>query len=341
MADTKDPYAVLGVPKTASAAELKKAFRDLAKKYHPDRNRDDKTLEAKFKQINSAYEILGDETKRARYDRGEIDANGQERGFGGAGGPGSGGFAGSESTFRDFGFDFGAGGRRSSSSSGGGGFGFNPEDIFSELFGGGRNRQSGHAGGGQGGARSRARASGAGAEQALKGEDIRYELSVTLQEAVRGGKRRIQLATGKTIDVTIPPGTQTGDTLRLKGQGVPSHSRGPTGDALVTLTVEPHAYFTQRGLDLMLDVPISLSEAVMGAEIKVPTLDGQVSVKVPKNANSGTQLRLKGKGATNRTGASGDQYLTLKIMLPEKENEELSKFVEKWGAKNSYNPRKF
>lgn len=314
--DLKDPYAVLGVPKTATADVLKKAFRDLAKKYHPDRNKDDKTSELKFKEINSAYDILGDEKKRARYDRGEIDAAGNERGFAG------GGYGGQTGDF-----DFGT---RRANSGGGGGFNFNAEDIFSELFGGGRRQQQ-----------SRQSSGRSTFNEAIKGEDLKYDLSVTFLEAVRGGKRRITLSNGRTVDIAIPAGTKDGDTLRLKGFGGASRGGGAAGDAHISLKVEPHSYFTLKGLDIHVDVPISLPEALLGGEITAPTLDGPVSVKVPKGANSGTQLRLKGKGVTPKNGTSGNQILTLKIMLPEKEDADLAKFVEKWAGKHSYNPRKF
>ncbi len=329
MATSKDPYAVLGVPKSADAATLKKAFRDLAKQHHPDKNKGNKTAEAKFKEINTAYDLLSDPTKRARFDRGELDAAGNERGYSG-GGQRSG--AGGASGFSGFDFNQGGAGRTSSA---GGSFGFDAEDLFSELFGRARGKSQQSAGGQQ----QRTR----GFEQAIPGEDVRYELAITLAEAVRGGKRRITLATGKTIDVTIPPGTADGDTLRLKGQGSASRAGGPAGAALVELKIEPHGHFTFKAPNLYVDVPISLQEAVLGGEIKVPTLDGPVTVKVPKGSNSGTQLRLKGKGALARTEKEqpGDQYLTLKVMLPEKPDAELTKLVEAWGETHKYNPRKF
>lgn len=316
----KDPYSVLGVTKSADEAALKKAFRDLAKKYHPDRNKDDKAAEARFKEINAAYDLLGDPKKRARFDRGEIDAAGNEQGFASAG---------SGSGFGNY--DFTGRGRGETSSSNFGGFNFNADDIFSELFGGAQKKQQSHRG-----------PRGGGFNQAIKGDDVKYDLSVTFYEAVRGGTRRITLANNKTIDITIPVGTKDGDTLRLKGLGMLSRGGGSPGDAHITLKVEAHSSFTLKGLDVLLEVPISLPEAVLGGEINVPTLDGQVTVKVPKGANSGTQLRLKGKGSVNKkTGTQGDQYLTLKIVLPEKEDAELSKFVEKWAGKHSYNPRRF
>ena len=329
MAISKDPYAVLGVPKSADAAALKKAFRDLAKQHHPDKNKGNKTAEAKFKEINTAYDLLSDPTKRARYDRGELDASGAERGFSGGGQR-----SGASSGFSGFDFNQGSAGRTSSA---GGSFGFDAEDLFSELFG--RARGKTQPGNQQGGQQQRTR----GFEQAIPGEDVRYELAITLAEAVRGGKRRITLATGKTIDVTIPPGTADGDTLRLKGQGSASRAGGPAGAALVELKIEPHGHFTFKAPNLYVDVPISLQEAVLGGEIKVPTLDGPVTVKVPKGSNSGTQLRLKGKGALARTAQEqpGDQYLTLKVVLPEKPDAELTKLVETWGETHKYNPRKF
>ena len=319
MPSPRDPYAVLGVPKTADAAALKKAFRDLAKKYHPDKTKGDKAAEVKFKEINSAYDLLGDPAKRAKFDRGELDAAGNERAYTNAGPR-----AGATGGFNPRDFNFGGGAQ-----SAGGSFNFDDAgDIFSEFFGGGSKRTRG---------------AGAGFQQAIAGEDVRYELAVTLAEAVRGGKRRIQLATGKTIDVAIPPGTNDGDTLRLKGQGAPSRGGGPNGAALVELKIEPHPHFTLKGRDILLDVPITLQEAVLGGEIRVPTLDGNVTVKVPPGSNTGATLRLKGKGAlpARSGGEAGDQYLTLKVTLPEKQDAALVELVESWAAKHSYNPRKF
>ena len=324
MANPRDPYTVLGVPKTADAAALKKAFRDLAKKYHPDKTKGDKAAEVKFKEINGAYDLLGDPTKRAKYDRGELDGAGNERGFAGGGGARPGGAGGFNP--RDYNFTSG-------SQSAGGGFD-DAGDIFSEFFGGGNKR--GRASAGFGG--------GAGFQQALAGEDVRYELAITLAEAVRGGKRRIQLATGKTIDVAIPPGTNDGDTLRLKGQGAPSRGGGPNGAALVELKIEPHAYFTLKGRDIM----ARRADHTAGSRARRRNPRADAGRQRDGQGAQGQQhgaptLRLKGKGAlpVRAGGESGDQYLTLKIVLPEKQDAALAELVEDWASKHSYNPRKF
>ena len=322
---TRDPYTVLGVPKSASAEEVKRAFRELAKKYHPDKTKGDKAAEVKFKEINTAYDILGDAAKRRRFDRGEIDASGNERAYtstGGTDGPWGGGktsgFAGG-TTFRDF--NFGDGGQRNT------GGGFSAEDIFADLFGG-KNKNKSRDG------------SRGPFERGLKGDDLPYDLAITLFEAVRGGKRRIKLPNDRTIDVTIPAGTNDGQTLRLKGLGEAGRGGAPNGDALVTLKVEKHPFFVMKGLNIHVEVPVTLYEAVLGGDIKVPTLDGPVNVKVPAGSNSGTQLRLKGKGVTAAKKEAGDQYCTLKVVLPEKADDDLANLVEKWAKKHQYDVRK-
>lgn len=310
----KDPYQTLGVNRSATAEEIKRAFREAAKKYHPDKTKGDKTAELKFKEINSAYDILGDTDKRKKFDRGEIDGAGNPTGYG-AGFAGAGAGAGS------------AGGRTRSGSATNEDFGFggfSAEDLFADLFGGSRRGKA---------------AGGGGFEQHLKGEDIKYDLNITLFEAVRGAKRRVTLANGKTFDVTVPAATTDGQTLRLKGLGEAGRG-GPAGDALITMRVEPNPLFTMKGLNLYTEVVIGLHEAVLGAEIPVPTLDGIANVKVPKGSNTGTQLRLKGKGAANKQGQIGDQYVTLRVMLPEKHDDDLVALVEKWAKKHAYNPRK-
>lgn len=314
---TKDPYQALGVSKTATAEEIKHAFREAAKKYHPDKTKGDKTAELKFKEINGAYDILGDADKRKKFDRGEIDGAGNPTGYGagfaGAGaGRNAGGTGRARSNGADENFNFG---------------GFSAEDLFADLFGGGNRRAGG------------AKAGSSGFERQLKGEDIKYDLNITLFEAVRGAKRRVTLATGKTFDVTVPPATIDGQTLRLKGLGEAGRG-GTAGDALITMRVEPNPTFTLKGLHLYTEVAIGLHEAVLGAEIPVPTLDGVANVKVPKGANNGTQLRLKGKGAVNKQGQAGDQYVTLRVVLPEKQDDDLVALIEKWAKKHAYNPRK-
>jgi DnaJ-class molecular chaperone len=304
-----DPYQTLGVSKSASADEIKSAYRKLAKKLHPDVNPGRKDIEQKFKEVTAAYDLLSDVQKRARYDRGEIDAMGNERGFAGAGGGPFGGGGGG--TWRSY-TRTGAGGDPFAQ------FGdMGMEDILSEFMG----AQRGRRGGGP-----------------IRGADVTYSLAIPFTEAALSGKRRVTLVSGKTIDVTIPPGSNEGDKLRLRGQG--EAGPGGTGDAIIEIHVEPHPFFTRKDNDLYIDVPVSLPEAVLGASIKVPTLDGQVTVKVPKGANTGTTLRLRGKGIPTAKGAAGDLFARLKVMLPEPVPADLTEFMEKWAKKNVYDPRK-
>jgi DnaJ-class molecular chaperone len=308
----RDPYQILGVERSASAAEIKSAYRKLAKKLHPDVNQGKKDIEQKFKEVTAAYDLLSDAEKRARFDRGEVDAQGNERGFGGGGG--SGGYGGGNNW------------RSRARSTSGAGAGADPfggfdsvDDIFAEFMGGRRGRAN---------------------PGPQKGADVTYALSVPFTEACLGGKRRVTLASGKTIDVTIPAGTNEGDKLRLRSQGEPGTSGAGPGDAIIEIHVEPHAFFTRKDKDIYLDAPISLPEAVLGASVKVPTLDGHVSVKVAKGANSGTTLRLKGKGVPSSSGGAGDMFVKLAIMLPDAPEDDLAEAVEKWAKKNPYDPRK-
>lgn len=308
----RDPYQILGVSKSATAEEIKSAYRKLAKKLHPDVNPGKKDIEQKFKDVTAAYDLLSDADKRKRFDRGEIDAQGQERGF--AGDP------------------FGGGGgswRRSASSSGGGDpfaqfGGGSVEDILAEFMSGARGKRGG-GGEGFGGGMGR-------------GQDVTYTLHVAFVDAALGSKQRITLSGGKPLDVTVPPGTEDGHKLRLRGQGQPG-TTGP-GDAIIEIRVDPHAYFTRKGNDIHLDVPVSVQEALLGASINVPTLDGSVSVKVPKGANTGTTLRLKGKGIPHGKDQHGDMFARLKVVLPEPPSADLTELVEKWAKKNAYDPRK-
>ncbi|HEU0117042.1 MAG TPA: J domain-containing protein [Alphaproteobacteria bacterium] len=309
----RDPYLTLGVSKSATAEEIKSAYRKLAKKLHPDVNPGKKDIEQKFKDVTAAYDLLSDKDKRAKFDRGEVDEQGNDRGFGGFGG-GFGGdnpFSGAN-TWRSRARK-GAGGGGDPFS---GGFGGSMEDILNEFMGGGRG----------------------GAKEPLRGNDVTYSLAVPFLEAALGGKRRVTLQSGKTIDVTIPPGTTEGNKLRLRGLGQPSS--GGAGDAIVEMHVEPHAYFTRNGNDISLEAPISLPEAVLGGSIKVPTLEGHVSVKVPKGANSGTSLRLKGKGVPHGKDLRGDMFVKLRIVMPDTVPDDLTDYIEKWAKKNSYDPRK-
>ena len=307
-----DPYQILGVAKSVGADELKAAYRKLAKKLHPDLNPGKKEIEQKFKEVTAAYDLLSDPTKRAKYDRGEIDEMGNDRGFARGGGDpfaGAGGF------------------RRNSSSSannarGGDPFGSFSEDLFADLFGGGRRRGAG--------GQDRPRA---------KGADITYALTVGFVDACVGTKQRVTLSSGKAVEVNIPPGTEDGAKLRLKGQGQAANL-GDSGDAIVAISVVPHPYFTRKERDIYLDVPVSMPEVVLGANIRVPTLDGPVSVRVPRGANSGTLLRLKGKGIPAHGGKpEGDFFVRLRVMLPDVHDTSLTDFVEKWAKKHDYNPR--
>lgn len=288
----KDPYSVLGVPRSASQADIKSAYRKLAKELHPDRNPNNPRVAERFKEVNAAYAILGDEKQRARFDAGEIDANGAERGpFGGfRQHPGGGG------TTEGFSFNFG-----------GGGMGL--DDILADFFG--RTGRGGMGGGaaGMGGA-GRTRTAGA------RGQNRRLKIEVTFEEAARGGTRRVTMPDGKTLDVRIPPGIEDGQQIRLKGQGDVGLFGGEPGDALIEVTVAPHPWFTRKGSDVHLDLPISLKEAALGDRVTVPTLDGPVAVKVPKGSSSGTILRLRGKGITKKNGEAGDQLVRLMVMLP-------------------------
>jgi DnaJ-class molecular chaperone len=316
----RDPYQVLGVAKGASQADVKKAFRKLAKQHHPDRNPNDPRAKEKFAELNAAYEIVGDEKKRAQFDRGEIDAEGKPRhpgfeGFG-AGHDGYGGFR-----------RGGPGGEHFEFNVGGGGAGFEAADIFADLFGGGR--------GGR-------RAGFGGARQAppQPGADVALEAAVPLETAIRGGKARVLMPNGRTLEVNVPAGIEEGKQIRLRGQGQPGPGGGPAGDALVTVRFEKHALFRIDGRDLRLDLPIALYEAVLGAKVEAPTLSGKVELTLPPHTNSGRTLRLRGKGLPAAGGKpAGDLLVTLRIVLPEGAGEELEELAKKMRADKPYNPR--
>lgn len=319
----RDPYDVLGLSKGASAAEIKNAYRKIAKRLHPDANKHDPRAASRFAELNSAYEILGEEKKRKAFDRGEIDAEGKPRfrgfeGFG-AGGPG-GGFG--RSGFESFTWG-GDGGRRGS-----GGFaGF--DDILKEAFGG-------MAAGA--GARSRG---GFGFEPGDSGadtttSDLRASLSVSLDEAAHGVKKRVLLPTGKEVEVKIPAGLSDGQQIRLKGQG--SAGYGRAGDLLITVSIEPHPLFVRAGADLRLELPIALHEAVLGAKVRVPTLEGTVELAIPAGTSSGRTFRLKSRGFPARDG-KGDLLATVRIVLPERGDAELEELMRKWRDRKPYDPR--
>ncbi|AOW47373.1 DnaJ C-terminal domain-containing protein [Acetobacter ascendens] len=296
----RDPYDVLGISKNASQDDIRKAYRKLAKKYHPDLNPDDKKAEEEFKAVNQANDLLSDSEKRARFDRGEIDAAGQERhpGFGGGGGG-----------FNDFGG--GAGGFRYSGGPGGAS-GFTEEDL-SDLFGG-------MFGGG-----ARARRSGP-----RKGADRSYTLKVSFLDAVNGGKSRITLPEGSTLNVTIPPGIEDGKVLRLRGKGAPGVQGGPDGDALITVTVMPDPTYTREGNDLRENLDVDLKTAALGGAIMVPTPTGTVKMNVPAGSDTGSVLRLRGKGVqAHGSRPAGNLYVTLQVKIG-KPDAALQEFLKNW-----------
>ncbi|MCB1488987.1 MAG: J domain-containing protein [Bauldia sp.] len=315
----RDPYTVLGVSKTASESEIKSAFRKLAKKYHPDSNKDEPKAKERFNEANTAYEIVGDKEKRAKFDRGEIDAEGKPRfqGFEGFGFPGGGAGGGQAHP----GGGMGGGARTFRWSTGGSeGDPFAADDVLNEIFGGfgkGRARSAGGAGAGP-------------RPQPVKGEDVAANVAVTLEQLVKGEKARVDLPGGRTVDVAIPPGTASGKVIRLKGQGRPGVLGGPAGDARITVEFVPHPHFQVEGSTLKREVNIPLEDAVLGGKVRVPTLDGEVSLSVPANSGTGKAFRLKGKGLPKAGGGRGDMLVTLRIMLPEGGDPELTALMKKW-----------
>ncbi len=312
-----DPYQTLGVARTADEAAIKKAYRKLAKELHPDRNTDNPKAADRFSAVTNAYDLLSDKDKRARFDRGEIDGDGNPKApFGYGGGPQSAGnpFAGRSGGFRPGGGPGGAAGFDQ-----GGDF----SSIFDDLFNGGG------GGGGFGGRR--------GAPPQQKGSDVAYRLAVSFEDAAALRPQRVSLGNGKTIELKLPAGVETGTQRRLGGQGEPGPA-GP-GDAIVTIEVQPHRFFTREGDDVRLDLPVRLDEAVLGGKVKVPTVDGVVMVTVPSGSTSGRVLRLGGKGFHRAIGAGrGDQLVTLLVDLPA-DDAELQSFVEGWASDTTRNPR--
>jgi DnaJ-class molecular chaperone len=295
----RDPYQVLGLARGASAADVKKAFRRLAKAHHPDQSKDPKAKE-KFAEVNAAYEILGDEGKRGRFDRGEIDAEGKPRfqGFEGFG-RGHGGGSGAE----HFEFNFGEGGPFGRhAGAGGGAQGFDASDLFSELF---------------------RRGGAAGARRPRRGEDVTGSVTIGLAEAVHGTSARVAMPDGRTLEARIPAGIEDGQAIRLKGQGE-QVSGGENGDAIVTVRVAPHPTFRVEGRDLRADLPVPLEDAVLGGPVQVPTLDGAVEMTLPANSSGGRTLRLRGKGLPAQGGkGQGDLLVSVRIMLPDPPDPEL------------------
>lgn len=314
----RDPYDVLGVARQATAAEIKKAYRRLAKTWHPDQKPDDPTAKERFSEIGSAYDLLSDETKRGQFDRGEIDAEGKPRfaGFGsGQGGPW--GNTGAGGPFRQSG-GFGAGGPFGGARAAGG------EDIIDEILGA------------FGGRRPR-RGAGLGGEPP-KGEDLRVEVSVPFRDWARGAKQRVRLPTGKELDVTIPAGIEDGKSIRLRGQGRPSGFGGESGDALVVVRVTPDPAFRVEGRDVRVTVPVTIYEAVLGGKVRVPTLDGAVEMTVPAGSDGGRTLRLRGKGV-GATGEAGDLLVELRIVLPKGGDPRLTAVAETMRDEAPYEPR--
>lgn len=285
----RDPYVVLGVAREASDDAIKKAYRRLAKKLHPDLHPGNRANEQQFKEVTAAYDLLSDPAKRARFDRGEIDAAGGERGF----------------------RPHGPGARAYQRAAGG----FSFDEIISEILNRGRRESEERVG------------------------DVNQTLRLAFLDAALGGKRRVTLADGRSIDVAIPAGIESGQTLRLKGQG-PRAPRGiAPGDLYLEIEVEPHPFFQRKERDIHVELPVTLTEAVLGATVTVPTIHGAVAVKVPRGSNSGASLRLKGKGIAGGS-TSGDQYVKLRVVLPDPPDAELTAFLERWGAKHPYEVRR-
>jgi DnaJ-class molecular chaperone len=306
---TQTPYEVLGVKSDASADDIRKAYRKLAKEFHPDLNPGKPAAEARFKAVTAAYDILSDAEKRGRYDRGEIDESGAER---------------PRYSYRPH-------------AEGAQGWKYQPqgemnpedlEDLFA-MFGRGRGpRGAGHAGGGR-----------AGGGFSMPGPDRQFALTIDFVEAATGGKQRIALSPDEWLDVTIPPGIEQDQVLRLKGKGAPGFGGGPPGDALIEVHVAPHPFFRREGDDIHVELPVSLAEAVLGARVPVPTVTGPVTMSIPKGSDAGTRLRLRGKGIHRRGHAAGDQYVTLKIVIGASNDLDLAQFLEEWAKTHPVNPR--
>ncbi len=308
----KDPYSELGVARGASEDDIRKAFRKLAKDLHPDRNPGDKKAEERFKRVSAAFDILGDPEKRAKFDRGQIDADGREtsQGFGGFGGGGGNpfrrGFGGAEF--------YNGGGGRGHGEAGAGEF----DDILSEMFG----------------------RAGQGARNfAFRGSDVKARLDVDLEDVIAGASRRVSFSDGRQLEVTIPRGAATGQVLRLRGQGMAGRNGGAPGDALIELRVREHPIFRLDGADLHMDLPVSIPDAVLGAKVEAPTPDGPVKLSVPSGSNSGAVLRLKGRGAVDAaTLRRGDLFAHLQLVLPDAPDPELVRFCETWRRERPYKP---
>jgi DnaJ-class molecular chaperone len=324
----RDPYDVLGVQRSAKPAAIKSAYRRLAKKLHPDANPNDPKAAAQFSELNTAYEILGDEAKKRAFDAGEIDAEGKPvapafEGFGAQPGGGFGGDARYQT------FHWGPGGFQS-----GGGPGAGFEDVLKDLFG-----RAGAAGPGgrQGGRRTTFQFDPEDFAPPPSGRDVSVAVTIALTEAAKGTSRRVNLPTGKEVDVKIPAGLADGQQIRLKGQGLPG--AGGPGDVLITVNIAEDPRFKRDGADLRLDLPITLYEAVLGGQVRVPTLDGAVSLTIPPDTSSGRVFRLRGKGMPQKSGA-GDLLATVRIILPDGRDEALEQLMRTWRDSKPYDPRK-
>jgi DnaJ-class molecular chaperone len=327
----RDPYEVLGLDRKASAGDIKSAYRKLAKKLHPDANKNDPKAASRFAELNAAHELLEDEEKRKAFDRGEIDAEGKPRfqgfeGFGGGARPaGAGAGFGPDSNFESF--NFGPEGftrttRRGRAGAGAGGGGFGGfEDILKEAFGRGARNSSTFE-----------------QEDFGVGADVQAEMSVSLPDAANGSTQRLHLPNGKNVDVKIPAGITNGQHIRLKGQGMAGQA-GP-GDLLITVTIAPHPVFTLDGDDVRLDLPVTLYEATLGAKVRVPTLDKPVELTIPPWTSGGRTFRLKGKGFPIKAGGHGDLLANVRIVLPDKSDPELDALMRKWQSEKPYDPRK-
>lgn len=313
----RDPYEILGVARNADQNEIKRAFRRLAKKLHPDANKDDPKAQDKFAELNSAHEILSDPEKRGQYDRGEIDAEGKPRGFegfpGGGGGFNRGAHRGPQGETIFESFSFGPEGMRRSGHGPHEAGGF--DDVIADILGGL-------------GGRGRARA-GAGGGEMPRGGDIEISVPVPLERVIEGGPVKVHLPNGRTVEVKIPAKVAEGHRMRMKGQGEPSPFGGAPGDAYVVVAYAPHRHFRVEGTDLRTDVPLSLADAVLGGKVRVPTLGGDVELSVPAHTNSGRTFRLRGKGLPKADGSSGDLLATMRIMLPDTPDEELEALLRR------------
>ena len=294
-----DPYKILGVAPTASADDIQKAYRKLAKKLHPDLNPGNREAEEKFKEVAGAYDLVGDAEKRKRFDNGEIDAAGAERPR--------------QNYYRDY-----ASSEQDHPYTDNSGFAdfMESEDAFAELL-----RRS------------------ARAQANRRGHDLEFRLLIEFVESIAGANKRLKLPDGNTIDVAIPPGMTEGQVLRLRGKGAPGSGKGEPGDVLIEVEIKPDRSFTRQGDDIYLELPITLTEAVLGTRIKVPTPTGTVTMTVPKGSNTGSTLRLRGKGAPRQAGGHGDQLVKLKVVLPKEPDPELEAFVANWEGGKTHNPR--